>query len=185
VRLLSTRRLVAGLVLASTLAACGGSSGGGGSAPVGQASSSDPVATVNSFVATLQAKALDKLPALACAAAKDSIGNAFNPAGALASTFGSVSAADALGAVNVDVSGVTVGTAQVNGDKATVPLKATIKVTIDKNKLTDLIKKAAGGAIDDATLQAALAAVPTDPQTTPLDTSVPLVKEGGSWLICQ
>jgi len=183
------RRLVAGLALALTLAACGGGGGGGGgSAAVGQPSSSDPAATVNSFFATLQAGAFDKLPTLACAAQKDSIATAFNPAanlGTALSALGSVNANDMMSAVKIAIADQNIGAASVSGDKATVHVKATLNATIDTAKLKDVMKKAMNGAVPDSVIDQALASVPSTTQSTPIDDDMTLVKENGNWLMCQ
>jgi hypothetical protein len=181
----SARRLAAGLVLAATLAACGG--GGAGAAPVGQASASDPAATVNSLIATIQNKAFDKLPDLACAAQKDSISGSFSGGLGDASAMG-VQMSDILAAVNFEMSNVSVGSPAVSGDTATVPLKAQMKITLNKDKFKEVLKKimaASGQTVSDALVDAAMAqAGPALEKSQSIDTTVPLSKENGKWLIC-
>ena len=183
-RYVTTRRLVAGLLLASTLAAC--SSGGGSGGAVGQAGS-DPVATVNSLISTIQAKAFDKLPDLACAASKDSISSALDPSGGATAALG-VTAADFLNAINIEWQNLKVDPASVTGDTATVHIKADMKMTANQDKLKELIKKmlaATGQPASDAMVNAALAGMGSAfDKATPIDTTVPLKNEGGKWLVC-
>ncbi len=181
------RRLGAGIIIASVLAACGG--GGGGAAPVGVAGS-DPVSTVNSLVATIKAKAFDKLPDLACAGSKSTIGAAFDPTAALGSAGAlGVTGADVLGVVSVDMANVTVGSPAVTGDTAKVHVKADMKMTADQAKLKELIKKvlaAQGQATDDATVNLALGAAGTAfSRTQTIDDDVTLKNENGKWLLCE
>jgi hypothetical protein len=178
-------RRVVPAVLAVVLAAC---SSGGGAAAVG-VPGGDPVTTVNSLVATVQAKAFDKLPDLACAASKSSIAGAFDPSSALSGALTGVSAADVLAAINVTMTNVTVGSAQVTGDTATVHVKADMKVDTDPAKVKDLIKKAlvaAGQPTDDTTVNTAVAAMGSAfSSTQALDEDVTLKNEGGKWLLCE
>jgi hypothetical protein len=178
-------RRLAPAVLAVVLAAC--SSGGGGAA-VG-VPGGDPVTTVNSLVATIQAKAFDKLPDLACAASKSTIAGTFDPSSALGGALTGVSAADVLTAINITMTNVSVGSAQITGDTATVHVKADMKVEADQAKVTDLIKKylaASGQPANDAAVNAAVAAMGSSfSQTQTLDNDVTLKNEGGKWLVCE
>ncbi len=180
-------RCLAPVVLAVALVACGG---GGGGAAVG-VPGGDPVTTVNSLIATVQAKAFDKLPDLACAASKDSLTSSFDPSAALAGSFGAagVTGNDVLNAMSISFDNAKVGSPTVNGDTATVHLTGTIKATIDSAKFADLMKKvmaAAGQPASDVTVNAAVSAAQAAlSQGTPIDNNVTLKNEGGKWLICQ
>jgi len=178
---------VAGLALALTLAACGGGGGAGGAA-VGVAST-DPAGTVNALVATIQAKAFDKLPDLACAASKSSITGQFDPTSALAGAGAlGVTGADFLAAISIEMSNVVLGTPQTSGDTSTVHMKADMKITADQTKLKDLVTKmltAAGQAPTDAMVNTAMAAAGTAfSQTRPWTKDITLKNEGGKWLVC-
>jgi hypothetical protein len=180
-RLSRIRRAVPVLVAAALLAACGG---GGGTA--GQPGA-DPASTVNALVATIQQKAFDKLPDLACAASKDAIKSDFDPAGATGSALG-VTTADFLAAINIEMANVKVGSPAVTGDTATVHLNADMKMTANKDKLKELVKKiltAQGQDASDAIVNAGLEAMAGQFESTKaVDTDVPLKNEGGKWLIC-
>ena len=182
-------RRLAPAVLALVLAACGGGGGGGGGA-VG-VPGADPVSTVNSLVATIQAKAFDKLPDLACAASKGQISQAFDPSSGLASGLGAagLTASDVLGAMSISLDNVQVGSPSVSGDTATVHVKGNMKVAMDPGKFAAVMKKAmtaAGQPADDATINAIISAASSSlSQTTTLDSDVTLKNEGGKWLICQ
>ncbi len=183
-------RRLAPALLAVILVACGGGGGGGGGAAVG-VPGSDPVSTVNSLVATMQAKAFDKLPDLACAASKDSVSQAFDPSSALGSGLGAagLTASDVLSAMTISVDSVQVGSPSVSGDTATVHLKGNMKVTIDQAKFAAVMKKAmaaAGQPADDATINAIIGAAGASlSQTSTIDNDLTLKNEGGKWLICQ
>lgn len=179
-------RRLAPAVLAVAVVACGGGGGAAVGVPGG-----DPVTTVNSLIATIQAQAFDKVPNLACAASKDQIRAQFDPSSALAGSFGStgLTGADVLNALKISFDNVQVGSPSVNGDTATVHIKGTMKATIDQAKFADLMKKtlaAAGQPVSDAAVNAMVSAAQTAmSQGNAVDTDVTLKKENGAWLICQ
>ena len=183
-------RRLAPALLAVVLVACGGGGGGGGWGAVG-VPGGDPVSTVNSLIATMQAKAFDKLPDLACAASKDSVSQAFDPSSGLGSGLAAtgLTASDILSAMTISVDSLQVGSPSVSGDTATVHVKGNMKVTMDQAKFAAVMKKAmsaAGQPVDDATINAIISAAGSQlSQTTTIDNDVTLKNEGGKWLICQ
>jgi hypothetical protein len=162
--------------LALILAACGGAA-----APA----ANDPAGTVRAALSLTASKDITGLTNLACAAQKDKILESFT--GGLGGS--DIDPAEILGAMNIDVSKVTVGAVTETGDSATVALGGTMSFSIDEAKMKEVLKKAAeaqGQAIDDAQLEMAMQMFKgISAQPIPMDgQTMDLVKENGAWKVC-
>ena len=114
-RLLAARILSAIFVLPLLIAACSGGPGA--------ASGNDPAAVVKDALAKVAAKDINGLANLACAGQADQVREQFDMAGQLASAVPSgANAQDIVNSITIDTSAVTVGSATVTGDTATVPV---------------------------------------------------------------
>ena len=81
-----------------------------------------------------------------------------------------------MNSITIDTSGVTVGSATVNGDSATVPVTGTMKMTFDKEKLRPIIKQmleaqGAGDTLTDEQIDGFLDQMGGGGQGVPLDES--------------
>lgn len=176
-------RLMAGFVIAATVAACGGGGGGG-------PSGSDPTATVRDMMATVTAGNYDKIADYACAAQKDEITQQFDPSGLLGGDAGSLglTAADLKQVIKFTVSGLDVKEKSKDATTAVVSMTGKMKITIDKEKFKELMKKtleAAGQPADDATLNLAMGMFDSlAGEEQDISSDVSLLNEGGKWLIC-
>ena len=176
-------RVIAGLVIAATVAACGGGGGGG-------PSGSDPTATVKDMIATVTAGDYDKLADFACAAQKDEITQQFDPSSLLGGDAGALglSAADLKQVITFTVSGLEVKEKSKDATTAVVSMTGKMKININKDKFTELMKKAleaAGQPADDATLNLAMGMFDSFAgEEQDISSDVSLVNEGGKWLIC-
>jgi hypothetical protein len=93
-----------------------------------------------------------------------------------------------LDAVSLDVSGVKLGDAAIEGDVAQVPVTGTLKVTFDAAALRPLLRtvlEQQGTTMTDEQLDALLETLEAYATDLPLDESVRLVREDGAWRICQ
>ena len=95
-----------------------------------------------------------------------------------------------MNSITIDTSAVTVGSATVTGDTATVPVTGTMKMTFDKEKLRPIIKQmleAQGGGVQltDEQIDAFLDQMGGAGQGVPLNESMTLKQEGGAWKICE
>ena len=173
--------LVAILVLVAAIAGCGG----------GQSSTADgPESVVHDALAKTAAKDLDGVRSLACAGQEDLIRNQLALPGLSGGSelFPGVDTNALLAAVNVDVGGVQVGDATIEGDVATVPVTGSIKVTFDSVALKPILKAALegqGASMTDDQLDALLKTLETYGQDIPLSQSIRLVRQDGAWKVCQ
>ena len=166
--------------LALLVAACGGAgplAGGGG----------DPASVARPAMAVLAAGDITKLTDLACAASKADIANSFT--GGLGELGSGADPAALLAAIKIDTSKVTVGDATVTGDTAVVPLKGSMTISFDKEKIKPIIQAALqsqGVAADDAAVQAAMGFLTAfEGQAIPLDDQpLTLKRENGAWKLC-
>ena len=181
-RLLAARIVSAILVLPLLIAACSGGPGA--------ASGNDPAAVVKDALAKVAAKDVNGLANLACAGQADQVREQFDMAGQFASLAPSANAQDIVDSITIDTSAVTVGSASVTGDTATVPVTGSMKVTFDKEKLRPIIKQvmeAQGGGVQltDEQLDAFLDQMGGAGQGVPVNESMTLKQEGGAWKICE
>jgi hypothetical protein len=169
-------RLAMTVMLGLSVAACGG---GGGS---------EPTDSVKGVVSAIEAKQFDKIADYACAAKKEEIKSQFNfgeqMAGSLSGLPG-VKPEDLVAAMMFTFENVTYKEASRDGDKATVAMTGTMKMSIDKQKITDILKKAGGDAAVGM-IDALLSGFDSiSGEGIPMNETLDLVKENGKWLICQ
>jgi hypothetical protein len=166
------------LVVVALLAACGG--GTAADAPSG---------VVRTALDKLAAKDLAGLQTLACAGQEDMIRDQLGLAGAVGS--GLLEGLDTqalMDAVQMDVSGLTVGDATVDGDTAQVPVSGDLKVTFDADAMRPILRQLfekQGATMTDAQLDALLSTLESYGQSVPVTESIRLVRESGAWKICQ
>jgi hypothetical protein len=182
-RLLAARILSAIVILPLLIAACAG-----GSSPLG--GGSDPAAVVKDALSKVAAKDFDGVANLACAGQADEVRQQFDMAGQLASAVPGANAQDIVNSISFDTSGVTVGSATVNGDTATVPVSGTMKMNFDKEKLRPIIKQmlqaqGVGDQLTDEQIDTFLDQMTGGGQGVPLNESLTLKQEGGAWKICE
>ena len=170
------RLVTAVLAALLVVAACGGGNSG------------DPTATVKDFVSLVEQKQFDKIPDIACAAQKDAMKEQFDIAGQLAGSLEGVDAKSITDAMTIKFDNLEVKEVEKSADKAKVSLKGTLKMSVDKTKMTDVLKKvvaAQGLPVDDATVATMLdSMVGAFEQGEPVDSSVDLVVENGKWVVC-
>ena len=169
-------RPVRALVLvALLLAACGGV--GGGSAP------SD---SVKEAMRRVDAGDLDGVVALTCDAQKDAMRGQFDLTN-LGPLTGGMDLGSLFEAVNLDTSEMTFTDANVSGDSAQVQLAGSMSFSFDGEKLRDLFRQLGeqqGQVVDEATLDLIVQSVGAAAQSVPVDQTVEMVRENGSWKIC-
>ena len=169
-------RLAMTVMLGLSVVACGG---GGGS---------DPTDPVKGVISAIGAKQFDKIAGYACAAKKEEVKTKFNfgeqLAGSLSRVPG-VKTEDIVAAMSFKFENVTYKEANRDGDKATVAMTGTMRMSVDKQKITDILK-AAGGDAAAGMVDTALAGFDAvSGEGIPIDSTVAVVKENGTWLICQ
>jgi len=177
VRVGTLARLVTAVLAASlVVAACGGGNSG------------DPTATVKDFVSLVEQKQFDKIPDIACAAAKDDLKAMFDLSNQLAGSMQGVDAKAITDAMTIKFDNLEVKEVEKSADKAKVSLKGDLKMSVDKTKMTDVVKKvlgAQGTPVDDATVATMIdSMVGAFEQGEPVDSSVDLVVENGKWVVC-
>ena len=181
-RLLAARILSAIFILPLLIAACSGGPGA--------ASGGDPAGVVKDALAKVAAKDIDGVANLACAGQADQVREQFDMAGAIGSAVPGANPQDIVNSITIDTSGVTVGSATVNGDSATVPVTGTMKMTFDKEKLRPIIKQmieaqGGGAQLTDEQIDGFLDQMAGGGQGVPLDETMTLKQEGGAWKICE
>lgn len=174
-----TRSVAVAAVLLIGVVGCGG-------APA--ANQAEPAGAVKSALEAAQSGGVARLAEFACAAQKDEIANLFGGGDLGALTGLGVSADDIFGAMKMEFKDVQTIEKSRTGDSAVVGLTGTMTITIDAAKMRDIMKKvmeAQGQPVDDAALDAMIGAMSSSlSQSQPLDSDVPVVREGGKWLIC-
>lgn len=179
---LSRPLIVVVAVVLLVVAACGGTP------PV-----TGPGAVVQEALAKAAAKDLEGLRGLACAGQEDAILGALgvpgeDTAGALSSLLPGVDTQAVIDAVRIDVSKVKIGDATITGDAATVPVTGDVGVTFDAAAMRPILRQvleSQGRTMTDQQLDALLATLQSSGQAVPLDQSVQLVRQDGTWKVCQ
>jgi len=161
------------IVFGLLLSACGG---GGG----------DPVSVVKDMMKAIQDKRFDAIADFACAAEKDAITSQFDFRQALGGS--GIDAQQMLDAMTFDLSSLTYEKTSESGDKATVSMKGTLSIKVDREKMKAVVSeilKAQGMPVDDTTLNTALDQFSGQFETgTDISTDFDMVKEGGAWKVC-
>lgn len=168
-------RALPALLLMTLLAACGGVGGG---AP--------PSDTVKEAMRLVDAGDLDGIVALTCEAQKDAMRSQFDLSG-LAPLTGGLDLEPLFDAVSLDTSEMTFTEANVSGDSAQVQLAGSLSFSFDGDAMRELFRQVGeqqGQVVDDATLDMIVQAMGAAAQTVPVDQTVEMVREDGSWRIC-
>ena len=178
-----TRSIVRATALAAALililAACGGAA-----AP----NTSEPAGTVNAALDAAKNGGFAKLADYTCAAKKGDLTSLFGGGGASGLGALGISADELFAAMKIDFQDVKTTETSKTGTNATVHITGKTVMTFDQAKMKEVFKKmlsAQGQPADDATLSAMMTAMSSQlTQTTALDEDIPMVQEGGKWLIC-
>jgi hypothetical protein len=156
-------------------------------APVAPADGPDAV--VGDALAKVAAKDIDGLRALACAGQADLIGDQLGiPGGVGGELLPGLDTQAVVDAIRLDVTGVKLGDAAIDGDTAQVPVTGTIKVTFDSAAMRPLLRQVLdnqGTTMTDEQLDALLKTLEASGQDVPVDQSVRLLREDGAWKVCQ
>jgi hypothetical protein len=149
-----------------------------------------PGAVVNEALLKVAAKDIAGLRTLACAGQEDLIRDQLGfPAAMGSDLIPGMDTEALLDAVNLDVAGVRLGDAVIDGDVAQVPVTGTLTVTFDAEAMRPILRQflesQGGTTMTDAQLDALLTTLATQGQDLPLEQSVRLVRETGAWRICQ
>jgi hypothetical protein len=162
------------VVLSVLLTACGGGA------------ANDPVSVVKDMMQAITDKKFDKLADLACAAQKDKIKDALNPAGALAGT--GIDVNKMLDAMTFTFSNPDISKVSESGDKATVQVKGKMTIKLDREKFKPILKdilKAQGQDVSDDQLDQFMGLAAGQIESgQDIDNKVEVVKENGKWLVC-
>jgi hypothetical protein len=166
------------VLLAIVAAACSPAAPAGG-----------PGATVAQALERLAAKDLEGLRELACegqeAAIRDQLG--------LPDLVGDellpgLDGQALLDAVRLDVSDVGLGEAAIDGDVAQVPVEGTLSVTFDAEAMRPILRRvleSQGQSMTDDQLDALLGTLEAYGQDVPVEQTIRLEREDGTWKICQ
>jgi hypothetical protein len=154
------------------------------------ASADGPGTVVSDALAKVAAKDVEGLRALACAGQADLIrGQLGLPADAAGDELlPGLDTQAVVDAIRLDVTGVKMGDASIDGDVAQVPVTGTIKVTFDSATMRPLLRQVLekqGTTMTDEQLDALLKTLAAYGQDVPVDQSVRLVREDGAWKVCQ
>ena len=146
---------------------------------------------VSEALAKVAAKDIEGLRPLACAGQEDRIRDQLGLPGAVGSGLDLLPGLDTqalVDAVKLDVSGVKLGEAAVDGDVAQVPVTGTLKVTFEPDAMRPILRQVLdqqGTTMTDEQLDALIKTLGAYGQDVPLDQSVRVVREDGAWKICQ
>jgi hypothetical protein len=167
--------LIVVIVMSALLTACGGGS-----------ATADPAAVVKNAMQAVVDKKFDLLADLTCAAKRDEIKNAFNPAGALAQT--GMDPQKILEAMSFKLENGDFSKVSETGDKAVVQMKGKMTISVDKEKFKVLIAevaKAQGQELPVDQLDQVIDMVVGQlAEGTDIDQQVDVIKENGKWVMC-
>jgi hypothetical protein len=144
-----------------------------------------PEATIRQAFRLVDEGNIDGLLALTCVAQQDTMREQFG--------FEELSGATGLGlaplfeALIVDQSGLAVTTKSIQGDQAEVHLGGTLGFSFDAERLRELFRQLAeqqGVPVDDAMLDSMITMLQGTTQALPLNQTVAVVREGGTWKLC-
>lgn len=161
---------------------------GCGAAGIGGGGTGDPSSAVKSALEAAQSGGIAKLADYACAAKKGDVENMFGGSGMSGLTELGLNSDEVFGAMKMEFKDIKTTEKSKTGDAAVVNVTGNMVITIDPAKMRDLMKKAMqaqGQPVDDATIDAIIASMGSSLTTTQaLDEDIPVVQEGGKWLIC-
>jgi hypothetical protein len=172
-----TNRSIAAVLLAVGLAAaaCGGAPSAG-----------SPADAVREAFRLVDEGNLEGVVAVTCEAQKATIRQQFTFSD-LAGRLPGVDLTEFFKALRLDASKLTITETSRQSDTATVQLAGTLVFSFEAERLRDIFRKLAeqqGQAVDDATLNRLLIALEGTVQSLPIDQSLPVAREGGSWKLC-
>jgi hypothetical protein len=157
----------------------------GGGCGAGTPAAGTPDQAVRLVFDELNQGDLEGMLALACEAQQATLREQFGFAG-LGATMG-LDLSPLLEALTIDTSRLTVTTTSIQGDSATVQLAGAMGLSIDASRLRELFRQLAereGVPIDDARLEQVITGLQTMTQSIPINESVEVAREGGSWKLC-
>lgn len=128
---------------------------------------------------------LEGVLALTCQAQQAALREQFGFAG-LGAQMG-IDLSGLLEALTLDTSRLTVTPTSIQGDAASVQLAGAIGLSIDAARLRELFRQVAqqqGVPVDDARLDQAITALQAMTQSVPVNEAVDVVREGGTWKLC-
>ncbi len=145
----------------------------------------DPTKVVLQAMQLVEQGQLDDLADLACENRRDDIAGDLGIGQALPEGLPPGFDAQAFAsAFTIDTGDLVVTDAGRTGDKATVHVAGTIGVTVDRQRLADLIRNA-GLPVDEAFLSQIIDGIGEQlANGVPIDQNLNLINEGGTWKIC-
>jgi hypothetical protein len=169
------------LVVVLVVVALGGGGGGG--------SANSPTGAVQQVFRLVEAGQFDKVPDMACTAYKSQAAQAFDFGSAFGSLMPGMTTQQVASAIHIVTSDLSITEVSRSGDKAVVKVSGTMKLSVDATKFREVIKSllgAAGQSVDDSVIDATMSQLTGLMNSTqPLDSTLNVVNEGGSWKICQ
>jgi hypothetical protein len=173
-------RLVGGLALAGLVLATAACS-------TGVPNPGTPTDAVREAFRLVDAGDLDALLAITCDAQRDAIRRqfSFSDLGSLAGL--DVDLAPLFRALELDASRLTITETSVSGDRASVLVSGPLLVGFDAEQLRDTFRRLAeeqGTPVQDAQLDALIAALQASSQTVAVNETVEIAREGGAWRLC-
>jgi hypothetical protein len=168
------RGLVTALLITAVLAAC--SAGG---------PSGDPATVVRQALQLVEQGQFEDVADLACADRRDEIAGELGLGQALPSGLPSgLDAAAFASAFTLGTDDLTITESERTPDRATVHVEGTLAVTVDEDRLADLIRES-GLVADEAFVDQIVAAIAGQlEEGIPLDEDLTVIDEGGTWKIC-
>jgi hypothetical protein len=179
----TSRLVVLALGLAAVLAGC--RAGGSPTATV----AGSPVMTVQSAVTMVEAKQFDQLSSLACTARQAEVEARLDLVPDIAAALPpEIPMAQGLSALEVGFDQGELDEASRLGDLATVRLVGTLRVSVDRVQVRQLIQqvgRARGTPVSDPVADALADGFAARVQARQVvDATIPLAVEDGRWLIC-
>ena len=170
----SPRPAIVALSISVLLAAC-----------VGGAPTGDPATVVRQALQLVEQGQFDDIAALACEERRDEIAGDFGLGQALPEGLPPGFDAQAFAAAfTIKTDDLEVSETSRTGDAATVHVKGTMTVTVDKQRLADLIGDS-GLPVDEAILGPIIDGIGEQlADGIPLDQDVDVIDEDGAWKIC-
>ncbi|HXX60507.1 MAG TPA: hypothetical protein VEI48_04385 [Candidatus Sulfotelmatobacter sp.] len=176
-------RLLFAIVVAAALAGCRADT-----SPSATVAGS-PVMTVQSAVAMAEAKQFDQLSSLACPARQAEVEARLDLVPDMAAALPpEITTAQGLSALEVSFDQAELDEASRLGDLATVRLVGTLRVSVDRVQVRQLIQqvgRARGTPVSDSVADALADAFAARVQARQVvDATIPLAAQQGRWLIC-
>ncbi len=168
------------IVAAACAAVVGGCTGG-------VPNPSTPVAAAHEAFRLVDAGDLDALVALTCAAEQATIRRQFDFSDLGTAVGAGIDLSPLFAAIELDASALTITETSVTGDRASVLLAGPLTVRFDAEQLRDLFRRLSeqqGQTVEPERFEALIAALQATSQTVPINETIDVVREGGSWKLC-